>query len=479
MRKVFLEDLPKRSKTINWKASVGYNLKFIYDDLNGYLKILNYNPKTRNLLINYNNIEHTVRTDTILKCNLCFVLNIHTKEYKYNIGDIIETKTGKIQLLEQIRIQSKKYTKRGYKYICLIDGNIDEISEYHILEGKGCNVCGHNKILKGYNDLWTTNPDIAKFLKYPVRGYEISSGSGIEEIYVCPECNFEKNIKTYSIVANGFSCPKCGDGISYPNKFMFNMLEQLDIKFQTEYNPKWCKYLFKGTLKQGRYDFHFKLNNEEYIIEMDGEWHNKDNTKSGQTKEESIWIDNIKDELANKHKIKVIRINCIKSGLEYIKNSILHSELVNVFNLNNINWLKCHEYACNNLVKEVCMLWNKNNKTSNISKLLKLSRCTVIKYLRSGNDLNWCNYNPIYEISINGKNACDNVKKKIICLNTLEIFNSITSACYKYNLNISHVVACCKQNNTRHSVGKHPSTGEKLRWMYYEDYIKDKNNKAS
>jgi hypothetical protein len=47
----------------------------------------------------------------------------------------------------------------------------------------------------------------------------------------------------------------------------------------------------------------------------------------------------------------------------------------------------------------------------------------------------------------------------------------------QYNTNQANITGCCRKN--RESAGKHPITGEKLRWMYYKDYIKDKNSKAS
>ena len=33
MREVFLDELPKRGKYINWKESIGCKVKFIYDDI--------------------------------------------------------------------------------------------------------------------------------------------------------------------------------------------------------------------------------------------------------------------------------------------------------------------------------------------------------------------------------------------------------------------------------------------------------------
>lgn len=75
----------------------------------------------------------------------------------------------------------------------------------------------------------------------------------------------------------------------------------------------------------------------------------------------------------------------------------------------------------------------------------------------------------------NLKNSGSNNLKarKIICINTGEIFNCIKEAKDKYN--VSHISACCR--GERNKAGKHPTTGEFLKWMYYEDYIKEHNNK--
>ena len=56
---------------------------------------------------------------------------------------------------------------------------------------------------------------------------------------------------------------------------------------------------------------------------MDGDFHFKDNSMSGQTKEDSHQIDIEKDKLAIEHSILPIRIESRKSELEYIKTEIL------------------------------------------------------------------------------------------------------------------------------------------------------------
>ena len=58
--------------------------------------------------------------------------------------------------------------------------------------------------------------------------------------------------------------------------------------------------------------------------------------------------------------------------------------------------------------------------------------------------------------------------KKIICINTKEIFNSIVEASNFYKCSDSSILNCCK-GKSRFS-GK--LNGEPMVWLYYEDYIK-------
>jgi very-short-patch-repair endonuclease len=181
----------------------------------------------------------------------------------------------------------------------------------------------------------------------------------------------------------------CGDGVSYPNKFMYNLLTQLKVKFISEYTPVW--------VKPKLYDFYIPSLN--LIIEMDGYFHSNYNNMNGQSKEESKSIDNQKDQLAKQHNIKMIRIDCdYKSSnrFDYIKENILNSELLEYFNLKYIDWIKIEKFTASNLVKEVCKIKNDNPNiiTREICELVGLKKCCVIKYLKQGTKLGWCYYNP-------------------------------------------------------------------------------------
>ena len=68
--------------------------------------------------------------------------------------------------------------------------------------------------------------------------------------------------------------------------------------------------------------------------------------------------------------------------------------------------------------------------------------------------------------------------KKVICLNTLQVFHCIADA--KQWCGVKNGISKCCQGKCK-STGKHPETGEPLKWMYYSDYLEqlNKNNPDS
>lgn len=80
-----------------------------------------------------------------------------------------------------------------------------------------------------------------------------------------------------------------------------------------------------------------------------------------------------------------------------------------------------------------------------------------------------------WEDSVKNKKRIYSTSKKIVCLNTREIFNTISEAADKYNtntnfLNLSRGIGFCCKGKYKYS-GTDINTGEKLVWVYYEDYI--------
>lgn len=331
-----------------------------------------------------------------------------------------------------------------------------------LLRGSGCPYCcpTPRKVLIGFNDVWTTNPELAKLLLNSDDGYKYTQHSSKRTDWKCPDCgNIIRNKSFHEISGYGLSCPKCADGRSYPNKFAFNLLAQLNIEFKHEYS--FYNY---------RMDFYFELNGKKYDLELDGGLgHKYGNSIVKISPEETKKLDSIREEFFKKHGISTIRVDCGVSDLEYIKNSILNSELSNLFNLSTIDWFKCHKYACKSLVKEVCDLWNNGIKrTKDIAKILKMSVGTTIRYLKRGAELGWCDYtvDKCYKFYYeSGK--CKTTNKMVACLETGMVYKSIIEASKSIiDASDSHISQCCK--GKRNTCGR-LEDGTKLHWRYVDD----------
>lgn len=103
-----------------------------------------------------------------------------------------------------------------------------------------------------------------------------------------------------------------------------------------------------------------------------------------------------------------------------------------MFNLNEVDWIKCEIFALSNQVKEVCDYWNNKEDwetTTNLMNKFNLNKNTIIKYLKQGAKLGWCNYNSKKEqIKINKSNGKKNGKSIEIFKNniSLGVFESMT-----------------------------------------------------
>lgn len=266
----------------------------------------------------------------------------------------------------------------------------------------GCLYCSTppKKIELGINTIWDTDRWMCDLGVSEEDAKKYSHSSAKKVIVICPDCKKKKLMPLHKIYTRKTISCSCGDGISYPEKFIISLLDQLDINYIKEYSPKWAT-----TDKRYRYDFY--LIDYNTIIECHGEQHyeNTFSVLGGKTLEEEQLNDKYKEELALSNGISnYIILDCRKSNLEWIKNSVLTSELDNIVNLSNMNWLKCEEFALSNKVKEVCDYWHLHNdingenlSTSDLSKFFKIYPSTMRTYLKKGSKLGWCDYNPKIE----------------------------------------------------------------------------------
>jgi len=388
-----------------------------------------------------------------------------THKYKYNINDVIN---GNIKILNLIRINHGKHTIKGYKYECLQCKYIGKMDEYHLKANRKCPICSNKKVKIGINDMWTTNPSLANLLHDKNDGFKYTQASSVFVNWKCDKCeNIIINKSINNISKRGLSCPKCSDGVSYAQKFMYNVLIQLGIEFTTEHVFSWSKNIeHTNTKLNGTKIYDFYIENKNIIIEVHGNQHyEKSFPNSLRTLKEERENDEIKECIAKINGItNYIIIDAQSPNLQYIKTNILDSEIINIFDLSRIDWIRCHEFACNSLVKSVCDLWNSGmNNTLDISKEIKLSRKTITKYLKQGDELDWCKYkkfdqqsNPVVQLNIN----------------TGEIINKYDSVGKaKSETGAYHISEVCK--------GEYKQSGG-YKWMYKKDWeIQQSFNKKS
>ena len=330
----------------------------------------------------------------------------------------------------------------------------------------GCPVCSGKNIEKGFNDIATIDKEIASWFLNKEETYIYGKYSNKKVDFKCPTCGHIVN-KLINQVSRDrdIRCPICKDGISYPNKFIFNSLLHIKEKFdklEREYRPSWCEFKYNGKIRHGIYDIYFEINSCKYIVEMDGGFHKKYNSMSGQSVNETKYLDFMKDTLAEKHGIKVIRIDCCYSGIndrfEYIYNNIFNSLLPSILPLDLIDFNEANIKSQKSLLVSTCELWDNGYKAGDISEMLNIPQCNVSVYLNIGQKYNLC-----HDYSQKKSNIRSSAKR-VVCLNTNEVFDSISKAESFYK--VDGIGKCC--DGSAFSAGK--KNKEHLFWMYYDIY---------
>ena len=332
---------------------------------------------------------------------------------------------------------------------------------------KGCPYCATSnaRLLIGFNDMWTTNPELASQLLNPEDGYKYMQGSSEKVDWKCQDCgNVNKNKIIYDVARNGISCISCSDGRSYPEKFMYNLLLDLNVSFKTEEIFDW--------LVGKRYDFYLPECNT--IVEMHGSQHYSESNgtfHASKTLEETKINDKLKHEIAIQNGIRnYIVINASESSVEYISNSIKESELLDLLNINfqDIDWDKYNKKSLPSMVKLTAELWDEGFYMKEIADKLKVSLTTVNRYLQKAIDAEMTEYN--WDRSRNAPNVT--LRKKIVQLtmegNLVKEWSSVGEAGEYFGAKTGDSIS-------RSLTGKY-KTCYGFIWLYIDEYNSNKRN---
>lgn len=318
------------------------------------------------------------------KCKIEKIGNAKRKTHEQFLKDMEERGNPEVEIVGQ-------YSKDCdlIKCKCKSCGHEWENTPSNLLRGEGCPYCANKKASKE-NCFATHYPELVKYLKNKEDAYTHTYGSGDIVWVICPDCDTERLVRLHDLAKHGFKCQVCGDNISYPNKFLRWFLLDDTINgqiegLQFEWNPHWDKRVL--------FDASFILNNDRFVVEMQGiqhynlKWHNREDKTI-------LERDNYKVSKCKENNIKEIIIDCRDSNFEFIKNNISNSVLGEILDISQVNWAKIALNIERNLVKECCELYNKNPfwSTLDIANQVKIEKVTVIRYLKRGTEIGWCNY---------------------------------------------------------------------------------------
>lgn len=383
---------------------------------------------------------------------------------KLNIAQIRELLQEHNYLTDKSILPSDVKTGKKYEFVCK-NGHIFESMVSHVFQSGSfsCPICSGRRVLKGFNDLWTTHPNIATRLKHKEDGYKYSAGSNVKLSWVCPDCGHEKITTPNKMSVQKCFCTVCGHDASYPEKFVSNLLDQFEVHFEREKIFEWSD--------GKRYDFYLPMYN--CIIETHGKQHYTSSDfsyLSGKTYIEEQYNDSDKLFYAKEYgKIAhYIVLDCRKSEIRWIKRSILESGLLEILQIipKTIDWDECHEFALSNLTKLICQMYENNISVNELCEEFNLCHNSIITKLKQGSQIGWCSYNPEHIIEQtrqeNGKRIIETMSKPVVQIdksnNIVAEFPSIQEA--QRALSISHIWDCI--------VGRRQSAGG-YKWRYKYD----------
>lgn len=397
---------------VNWGATVGMELSLLYEESVYKVKVIKY--KNKRIWVDYNGYiyEKGIDVKGFYKGQFGNVLKLRTNEFKYEVGK--QFKDDKRDMIITDREYRKRKSKTGiinekwYKYTCNKCGWTEGWIEESVLKREvGCSCCSGHTVVPNINSIKAKAPWMIKLGVGEEDAVKYTPKSNQKIKVICPYCGKNKFISPNYIYRNKSICCSCSDKTSYPEKFMNSVLTQLGIDFETQLTKstfKWCG--------DKRYDFYIPLLN--MIIETHGIQHYEESPR-GRSLAKEQENDKLKKQLALNNGVNTyIELDCRCSDMDFIKNSILNSKLNGVFDLSNIDWNKCEEFALKNIAKEVCDYWKTKEEwetTTDLETIFGLRREVIVRYLKRGNLLRWCTYNSDEE-RVKGRYKAIKIKNK-------------------------------------------------------------------
>lgn len=206
--------------------------------------------------------------------------------------------------------------------------------------------------------------------------YNIACYSNNKYYIKCNQCGLVTDTKKTldHIQIDGFKCDVCDERFKTPEKFLYNVLKQVNIDFKTQLNKStftWCQ----------EYKYDFYIPNLNMIIETHGEQHYR-NTGFNRTLAEEQANDLAKLNCAKKYIDDYIVVNCSKSTLQWLRENV-EKELSPYIDLTQVDWNLAWRESQSSLIIKAWELWDNGiHSTTEIAEILDKHRKTIKEWLK-------------------------------------------------------------------------------------------------
>ena len=313
-------------------------------------------------------------------------------EFHYQIGQHVVDKLKDITVngLERRMDLKRRHKRKWIGYHCNKCGWDEGWMLESNMNKSGCSCCRGFSTVFGINDIYTLFPDKRQYFANIEDAKTHTKGSHDVIEFICPNCHTTKWMEIHEFMQYGLGCAMCSDGISIPEKFVYALLEQLNLRFIKQLSKKtfkWCN----GYL----YDFY--VIDYKMIIEVNGMQHYEN--KFYQTCEEVKLNDSEKIKLAIQHKDDVkyfVVIDAAKSDKEYLISSIINNGILDVFGVSkeDVDFDKCYQYCLSSRMMDVCNAYKQNVNIKELAELFHTNPSVIRNYLKRGTDAGFIHYDP-------------------------------------------------------------------------------------
>lgn len=373
----FKRDVKNR---IIWKESIGKTISYDYHGIIGDMYILDYDSKCAMLHLKTDKVDvFKISTGNLMHCRIGRAIGEIDTSLLYSAGEIING----LEILKAIPSSGDRndFNRKSYNVKCVKDGYSYNITESSLKRGTGCPICSGRIPLVGANDLETTHPHLKKYITNNTIMQTLMANSHGKVSVTCPDCGFSKDMLITNLSRRGFACDICGDGISIPNKFVRNILKQLNIQFIPEKSFKWSN--------KKKYDVFIEDSN--CIIEAHGIQHYEESTRGRRLIDEQS-NDKSKETLAIQNGIiNYIILDLRYTQLDYMVDSILKSPLSKIYDMTTVDFDKAFNDSQHSIIKTIAEYrdsFNGEITTTKLCEVFQVGKSTMIRYLKIATQCN-------------------------------------------------------------------------------------------